>query len=133
MKLILDAEKCTGCKICELACSAKHQGVFNPKKAHLKIIDQYTETGRETELKSCTLCLKCVEACPVEAITFNGKWLVIDDGLCTGCGDCVDVCPEGVIFLNSEGMAAIPNFCEGNPFCIEWCPQEALYKEEDVA
>ena len=49
MKLTLDAGKCTGCKICELACSAKHEGVFNPRKARLKIIDRYIEIGRERE------------------------------------------------------------------------------------
>jgi anaerobic carbon-monoxide dehydrogenase iron sulfur subunit len=133
MKLILDFQKCTGCKLCQLACSAKHQGIFNPKKAHLRVIDHYTKTGRVTELKSCTLCLKCADTCPVEAITLKGQWLTIDDGLCTGCGDCVDVCPEGIIFLNDQNTAAIPNFCEGNPFCVEWCPHGAIRIEEAAA
>ena len=133
MKLILDSRKCTGCRLCELACSAKHQGVFNPKKAHLRVINHYTKTGRATEFKSCTLCKKCVDSCPVEAITLKGQWLTIDDGLCTGCGDCVDVCPEGIIFLNEQNTAAIPNFCEGNPFCVEWCPHEAIRVEEAAA
>ncbi len=133
MKLILDKEKCIGCKICELVCSAKHQGVFNPQKAHLKITDSYTKTGREQEMKTCTLCKDCIASCPVEAITFNGNWLVIDDGLCTGCGQCVDACPEGAIYLNSGGIAAVPDFCEGAPLCVEWCPRQAIRKEEEIS
>lgn len=129
MKLVLDSEKCTGCKLCELACSAKREGVFNPNKARLKIIDRYIETGRETKLKSCTLCLLCVEACPVEAITSNNKWLSLDDELCTGCEVCVDTCPEGVIHMKSDGLPAIPDLCQGNPYCVEWCPQQCLTVE----
>lgn len=133
MKLVLNEGKCTGCKICELACSAKHQGVFNPMKAHLRIIDNYTMAGREKGLKTCTLCLSCVKNCPVEAISYNGKWLVVNSELCTGCGQCVGVCSEGVIYLNNNGIAATPDFCEGSPYCIEWCPHQAIRKEEDLA
>lgn len=129
MKLIFDTGKCTGCKICELACSAKHEGVFNPRKARLKIIDRYIETGRETKLKSCTLCMECVETCPTEAIISNGKWLTLDEELCTSCGICVDACPEGLIYMKSDDLPAIPDFCQGNPYCIEWCPQKCLILE----
>jgi carbon-monoxide dehydrogenase iron sulfur subunit len=132
MKLILDAEKCTGCKICELACSATRQGVFNPGKAHLKIIVADKNMVREKQLKACTLCLGCVTSCPVEAITYNGKWLAVDNELCSGCGQCVDVCPEGVIYLSNDGKAAVPDFCQGNPSCIDWCPHQALSQKEDA-
>jgi carbon-monoxide dehydrogenase iron sulfur subunit len=133
MKLILDTEKCTGCKLCELVCSAKHQGVFNPQKAHLKILDHYTQTGREKGMKTCVLCMSCIESCPVEAIAFNDRWLIVDEGLCTGCGQCVDACPEGVIYLDTGGMAAVPDFCKGTPLCIDWCPHQAIRKEEEIS
>jgi carbon-monoxide dehydrogenase iron sulfur subunit len=133
MKLLLDKEKCTGCKICELVCSAKHQGVFSPQKTHLKIIDHYTPNGRNKGLRSCTLCLSCVETCPEEAVSFNGKWLVIDNELCIGCGQCISACPEGVIYLDSNNIAAVPDFCEGSPSCVEWCPKGAIQQEEGVS
>lgn len=132
MKLILDSSKCTGCKICELACSAKHQGVFNPEKSHLSITEVETKTGKEKQLKSCTLCLSCVSDCPVEAITFNGKWLTLDSETCIGCGKCIDTCPQNLIYLNNGGKAAVPDFCKGSPSCVEWCPHQALAKEEDI-
>ena len=130
MKIVLDTEKCSGCRICELVCSAYHEGVFSPQKTHIKIIDHYTLTGREKGIKSCNLCAGCVDVCPVNAITINGKWLTIDEDLCSGCGQCVDACPERVIFLNSTGVAAVPDFCEGNPSCVQWCPRQALSLEE---
>jgi len=132
MKLILNEEKCTGCKICELACSATHQGVFNPSKAHLKIIVVGTKTVRKKQLKACTLCLGCVKNCPAKAITFNGKWLIVDSELCTGCGQCVQGCPEGVIYMDNNEKAAVPDFCQGNPSCIDWCPHQAISQKEDA-
>jgi carbon-monoxide dehydrogenase iron sulfur subunit len=133
MKLILNEEKCTGCKICELICSATHQGVFNTKKTHIKIIVGTMKTTRKRQLKSCTLCLSCTKNCLTGAITFNNKWLVVNSELCTNCGQCVDVCPEGVIFLNNDGKVEVPDFCQGNPSCIEWCPHQAISKEEEAA
>jgi ferredoxin len=133
MKLILNEEKCTGCKICELICSATHGGVFNPEKAHIKITFGDIRTASEKQLKACTLCLVCMKNCPAEAISFNGKWLMVDSELCTGCGQCVDICPEGAIHMGNNEKAAVPDFCQGNPSCIEWCPHQALSKEENAA
>jgi NADH:ubiquinone oxidoreductase subunit F (NADH-binding)/(2Fe-2S) ferredoxin/NAD-dependent dihydropyrimidine dehydrogenase PreA subunit len=42
----------------------------------------------------CKACLKCLKACPVEAIT-GAKWQVheIDQSKCIRCGSCMEVCP----------------------------------------
>jgi anaerobic carbon-monoxide dehydrogenase iron sulfur subunit len=132
MKLILDRAKCTGCKICELACSAKHQQVFSPVKSHLTITEVETPMGVEKRLESCTLCLKCVSICPVEAISFNGKWLITDREKCIGCSQCVDACSEHVIYRDDDGKAQTPDFCEGTPCCIEWCPHQAISLEGEA-
>ena len=36
--LIVDSEKCTGCRLCEVACSAGHDGISNPLKARIHIV-----------------------------------------------------------------------------------------------
>jgi len=36
--LMIDYEKCTGCRICEMACSAKHEGAINPFQSRIKIV-----------------------------------------------------------------------------------------------
>ena len=37
--LYINADKCTGCLQCEMACSYKYYGVFNPAKSRIKIFD----------------------------------------------------------------------------------------------
>jgi NADH:ubiquinone oxidoreductase subunit F (NADH-binding)/(2Fe-2S) ferredoxin/NAD-dependent dihydropyrimidine dehydrogenase PreA subunit len=43
----------------------------------------------------CKACLKCLEACPVDAI-IGAKWQVheIDQSKCIKCGTCMEVCPK---------------------------------------
>jgi len=129
MKLILDTGKCTGCKICQLACSATHIGAFNPQKAHLKIIDTDKLAGTSRRLISCTMCLKCVDSCPVGAIGQDDDHLLVSVKTCIGCGQCVDACPNGIIYMNDNHTAAVPDFCQGHPVCIDWCPHDAIHKE----
>jgi Na+-translocating ferredoxin:NAD+ oxidoreductase RNF subunit RnfB len=48
----------------------------------------------------CTGCGKCVEKCPVDIISLNGKGKVeINSTLCIGCGVCAHICPENTIVL----------------------------------
>ena len=45
----------------------------------------------------CTNCGKCVEICPVEAITKGEKKHIIDAEKCVDCGQCEGECPTGAI------------------------------------
>jgi Fe-S-cluster-containing hydrogenase component 2 len=36
--LIIDHEKCTGCRLCELVCSVKHTRVSNPSKSRVSVM-----------------------------------------------------------------------------------------------
>ena len=49
--------------------------------------------------EKCTGCGKCVEVCPIEAITVVEGIAVIDLEICDGDGMCVPACPEGAIVL----------------------------------
>ena len=48
--------------------------------------------------EKCTACGSCVEACPTDALSIDGKAKVNKDE-CIDCGTCVDECPEGAIEL----------------------------------
>ena len=124
--LLFHAEKCIGCKLCHLACSAQNEGEFNPRLARLKVSSHYNREGLVVKGQTCDLCLSCVEACPVDAIIEkNGRLSFVED-LCTDCGICVDVCPHAVIIDKEKGVGV----CVQCQSCVNWCPTEALTFEE---
>lgn len=45
----------------------------------------------------CTLCLDCMNVCPVGAITFPDNVYTVDKGKCWRCGRCARVCPVEAI------------------------------------
>ena len=69
MTVIFSADKCTGCRICELTCSNYNQGEYNPKKSFIRIMAN-DEAGVYIPILDiqCTFCEKCADACPEEAL-----------------------------------------------------------------
>ena len=43
---------------------------------------------------SCKRCGRCVEVCPVQAISLTEGAIRIDRNLCDNCGECVSECPH---------------------------------------
>ncbi|GAB4575199.1 MAG: hypothetical protein Kow0077_25550 [Anaerolineae bacterium] len=50
-------------------------------------------------------CSRCVQVCPVEAITLEGRAVALDPAVCARCGACLWACPGGVFqqILPPEG------------------------------
>ena len=70
--LIFDADKCTGCRICELVCSMINHGEYNPYKSRIRLIrNKVMEVNIITLDATCDgACNRCVENCPMEALEF---------------------------------------------------------------
>lgn len=75
MVLVVDKEKCVGCRTCELACSFYNKGFFCPDNSQIRVF--FTEDG---DLKiniphECSCSGKddplCVEFCPTHAIEYS--------------------------------------------------------------
>ncbi|SHH36421.1 4Fe-4S dicluster domain-containing protein [Desulforamulus hydrothermalis] len=133
MKLAFSAEKCIGCKLCQLACSATHEGVFNPHKSRLRVLSEYQpDGGLLVKVSICDRCLTCVAVCPVGAVSVQEGRIQLDRQACTGCGACISHCPNQIITLDSESRPRICDLCGGTPWCVAWCPHGALEVTTDV-
>jgi anaerobic carbon-monoxide dehydrogenase iron sulfur subunit len=69
--LIVSTDKCTGCKICELACSMAKLGEFNPDKSYIKVLrNKDMDINLVTMSTRCDFCGECIESCPPVALQF---------------------------------------------------------------
>ena len=130
--LHIDADKCTGCMQCEMACSYENYGVFNPAKSRIKVFE-FHHTGKKVPY-TCTQCDEawCLHACPVDAITIDmvsGAKLVAED-ICVGCKVCTIACPFGTVnYVQATGKVQKCDLCYDNPAgpaCVEACPTAAI-------
>jgi len=127
--LMIDYEKCTGCRLCELVCSVKHEGVSNPTRSRIKIVKWEME-GRYVPM-SCQQCesAPCMAVCPVKAISRDGGMgrVEIDYDVCIGCRMCVAICPFGAMAFDTLAKKVIKcDFCDGDPLCVKFCEAEAI-------
>jgi len=114
----VDIEKCNGCKLCELACSLKHEGVACPARSRIEIIEI------KDTLFVPTYCFQC----PVNALTRDSKndLIIMDKETCINCKACAFACPFGAIGIDSEGKTFKCDLCDGEPLCVQVCPVNAL-------
>ena len=93
---------CCGC-CCEAMIAARRFAIFNPVHT--------TNFIPEVNEDNCNGCSKCVNICPVEAMTLvsandpkqpNKKLARLNADICLGCGICVRACPKDTILLKSR-------------------------------
>lgn len=129
-------EKCDGCRVCELACSLKHTGEFNPARARIQVIG-FDELFCLPVM--CSQCERpyCMEVCPSGAITKDKETGIVrvSTETCVGCKMCTMACPFGsIVFSSQERIAVKCELCDGEPECVIFCPTGALeFKEADTA
>lgn len=129
MILSLDPEKCTGCKLCEIACSLKNERVCNPSASRIHIV-KWMRSGVYIPMV-CQQCDSpvCETVCPMAAIKRDDETgaLLIDYDKCVGCRMCVVFCPFGGIGIDvKRGKIIKCELCEGDPVCVKFCTPEAL-------
>lgn len=129
--LMIDYEKCEGCLTCQLACSAKHEGVINPLQSRIKVVKWEREIKATGIPIACVQCesAPCLAVCPVKAI-YRDELLdrvMIDYDKCIGCRMCVAICPFGAASFDSIGKRIIKcDLCDGDPLCVKFCGYKAL-------
>ncbi len=98
---------CCGC-CCEAMLAAKRFAILNPVHT--------TNFIPEVNEKKCNGCAKCVDVCPVEAMTLisasdpqkpKRKLARLNESICLGCGLCAKVCTRESILLKSREKRVI--------------------------
>ncbi|MBX8463009.1 4Fe-4S dicluster domain-containing protein [Enterobacter sp. RIT637] len=130
--IMADADKCIGCRTCEVACAVSHQEFVtaNDFMPRIRVVkgDSYTTAV------GCHQCedAPCANVCPTGAIQrSDGAWLV-EQARCIGCKSCMVACPFGAMQVRLEGNRAQALKCDlcahrkGGPACVEACPTHAL-------
>ena len=125
----VDFEKCTACRICELACSFHHHGEINPSRSRIKVNIFHEEFFFYPGV--CSQCEDawCVNICPNLALVKDrAKGVVsVDETRCVGCRMCIQACPFGAMGFDSEkGISEQCDLCGGDPECVKTCFYGAL-------
>lgn len=67
--VLLNVEKCTGCRICQLRCSFRYLAEFNPLKSYIVINREHgVRTGSIEFTDDCTWCGECARYCVYGAL-----------------------------------------------------------------
>ena len=148
--VLVDFDKCTGCRTCESICANANQKVTvngeeladlgNPARANIRVAVYYPSVDIPVHCVCCSDA-PCIAACPVpEDATTKRKALyrdaktqavLVDNARCIACGLCATACKTqrtGAILLNAatnkpEGICTL---CNGDPQCVKYCPFGAL-------
>ncbi len=62
------------------------------------------------ESEKCGGKLKCMNACPTNAIRYRNKKAVLINDLCIDCGECIEVCPDKAFLPVVDGMKDFKRF-----------------------
>jgi len=128
-KITIKYENCTGCKLCEEACSLYRYGKISHNLSRIRVKSLYPGFDIPVQCVQCDNA-PCIDVCPVNAIYKKDGIVKIKEEECIQCGNCVKACPAGAIWINQElGYAIKCDLCdgrEGGPACVEICPNDAL-------
>jgi anaerobic carbon-monoxide dehydrogenase iron sulfur subunit len=127
--LVVDQQKCTGCRQCEAVCSIFHNGASNPGRSRIRVL-KLDEIGFCLPM-SCQNCEKphCTEVCPAKAChrDLPTNKVIIDKKKCIGCKTCILACPFGAPSFDSVEHVTIKcDFCDGAPQCVAFCETKAI-------
>ncbi|AGL00050.1 hypothetical protein [Desulfoscipio gibsoniae] len=123
----IDADKCSGCRACEVICSAFHAapkyGTTNRARSRIRLI--------RDPLKDIYVPVYAGELAAAECMG-RDKY-VIDGKEYDECAFCRASCPSRDIFKEPDsGLPLKCDMCEGEsePLCVKWCLPKALTYEE---
>ena len=128
--IVCDPGLCTGCKLCEFACSLAKAGRFDLSVSRIHVARPDPTLSAAV---ACQLCADapCIAVCPRKALVRDDDTspIKVIANLCTGCGWCVEVCDYGAVSLDrTSKCVVICDLCldRDTPACVATCPKRAL-------
>lgn len=129
----VDADKCNGCRACEVACSAFHTepkySSNNPARSRVRVIRR--------PLQDVYVPVYAGEYAPAECMGRNTY--TIEGKEYQECDFCRASCPSRDLFKEPDsGLPLKCDMCEDIPnldvpLCVKWCGVDALvYEEREV-
>lgn len=113
----VDPSRCDGCGECLGSCPVDLVALIPAEKGFQVLCKEPQGPSEDWACsEGCTLCGRCVEACPESALktTEGGMPEWIQDR-CNGCGDCVEACPQDVILISRPPTKTQASNDPGNP------------------
>lgn len=122
----IDADKCSGCRACEVICSAYHAeprySIVNPARSRIRV---FWDEGNDVYVPLFAGMYTDVECLGRNVVTIKGK----EYGECSFCR-CS--CPVRDLFKEPDDPD-IPLKCDmcgepppPEPLCVKWCLSDAL-------
>ena len=115
--------RCSGCRLCEIACSLKHEGIIWPEASRIRIFEPIPGIDIPHLCAQCDE-YPCVNSCPTEALYVDSTTgaVMVDESRCVLCGKCVVACPGKVPrILPYKKHVLICDLCGGMPECVKIC------------
>ncbi len=120
MRIKVEADKCTGCHICEMVCSLHHEAVINLERAAIRVSkDDFGDL-----IYTPMVCRQCKKMVCLDGYSegdqqeHRGKYKWED-------ASAIEKCPFNAVFSFQDSVMHC-DLCGGEPRCVQYCSVQAI-------